>query len=788
MFDRRWRKMLRDAWLHKPRSFMAILAMAIGLSAAGALLDTWGLVREVTAQTYLASNPVSATLRLDHIDAALLAKIGALADIAAVRARRTAAASTQSGAAAKRAELFAFDDFTRVDIGRLTTETGSWPPRPGEIVIERSALEFSGATVGESISVAVGDRPAQNLRVAGIVRDVSQAPAWMENMVYGFVAPETLVQLGAPSDFNQIQFRVSDAGADRAAVRRVAERVKALSEAHGFRVSNVDVPVPGQHVHAAQMDSLMLPQGAFGALALLVCALLVVNLVGAMLAGQVREIGIMKTLGGSSAQIACMYLGFALALGVAATAVSTPLALLLGREYAKMRVEMLNFPIGEHGVPAWTIALQVVVGCLLPVAAAAFPVARGCRLSVAAALRDVGIIAPSGRHERRKFAMDGIARPLLMSLGNAFRRRGRLLLTLLALSAGGAVFLAAANLRVAVIGSVDRLFADQRFDFSIRLTGSNATAAVEKIARDVDGVAVAEAWNSLRALHTFADGTSGEPFAIVGLPENSTLLMPQLARGRSVTAQDHNAMVVGTGLLRDDPTLDLGASVTVLVDEQPSVWNVVGVVESGPVQAAYTSRAAVAAVRGADRASTLVIKTGARNAPLQLDVIQRLRAALDAGGSGAGGSMRVDESRRVFQDHLLMVVQFLGAMSWVMILVGGMGLASTMSLAVLERTREIGVLRAIGARHRDILMLIVVEGIVIALLAWLIALPLSLPISVVLGDAFGRIMFPVPRSFVPVGVGVAAWLALVLLVAVVASLWPALRAARIPTRAALAYE
>jgi putative ABC transport system permease protein len=204
--------------------------------------------------------------------------------------------------------------------------------------------------------------------------------------------------------------------------------------------------------------------------------------------------------------------------------------------------------------------------------------------------------------------------------------------------------------------------------------------------------------------------------------------------------------------------------------------------------AAYTSRAAVADLRGADRASTLVVEAGSRNAALQLDAMQRLRTALDAAGSGPGASSRVDESRRVFQDHLLMVVQFLGAMAWVMILVGGLGLASTMSLAVLERTREIGVLRAIGARHRDILLLIVVGGLVIALLAWLIALPLSVPRSVVLGDAFGRTMFPLPRSFVPVPVGVVAWFALVSVVALLASLWPALRAARIPTRAALAYE
>jgi len=73
-------------------------------------------------------------------------------------------------------------------------------------------------------------------------------------------------------------------------------------------------------------------------------------------------------------------------------------------------------------------------------------------------------------------------------------------------------------------------------------------------------------------------------------------------------------------------------------------------------------------------------------------------------------------------------------------------------------------------------------------LAWLIALPLSVPMSVALGDAFGRIMFPVPRTLLPVAAGVAMWFALVFVVALVASLWPALRAARVPTAAALAYE
>ena len=135
-----------------------------------------------------------------------------------------------------------------------------------------------------------------------------------------------------------------------------------------------------------------------------------------------------------------------------------------------------------------------------------------------------------------------------------------------------------------------------------------------------------------------------------------------------------------------------------------------------------------------------------------------------------------------------MVASFLGAMSQLMIVVGGLALASTMGMAVLERTREIGVMRAIGARHGAIMMMIQIEGLVIALLGWALAIPLSLPVSIVLGKAFGRIMLPVPLTYIPEFSGIVEWFGVVLVVSLVACAVPAWRATRITTRAALAYE
>ncbi len=786
----RWLKMLRDTWLHKARTLLVMLAIAVGMTAAGALLNAWALVQHVTESSYRTSEPVSATLVVEGVVSKLLADVRAMPGIAAARLRRTVVAAAHVNGARATALLYSLDDFARTDINRLQPEIGSWPPADGNMIIERSSLVYAGASVGQPIMLSFGSGSPLPIEVTGIVRDVSLAPGWMDHVVYGFVTQATLEKLGAPSAFNELQIRVRDTSADRDAVRHIAGDVKALVERAGLKVTSVDVPVPGQHMHAAQMDSLMLTQGAFGLLTLLVCGFLIVNLIAAMLAGQVREIGVMKSLGASSRQLAAMYLGMALLLGLVAALIALPASIAIGRAYAALKADLLNFSIDGYAIPWWAIALQIVVGMALPVAAAAIPVFRGCRLSVSAALRDTGIAANgAGARRQRTIGVGRIGRPLLLSIGNAFRRRQRLVLTLLALAAGGAVFLGAANLRSAVRASVDGLFASQHFDVQLRLSEAQAARRLEQVAGPVDGVQGVEAWATARATVARDDGILGNAFGLVAPPAATTLFVPPSPEaGRWLDKSAHNEIVVSRVLLRDEPSLVVGATIPLMIDGNVSTWTIVGSVDAGAQPIAYTSRAALAALRGSETAQTLVVALASRSTAGQLDTIARLRGVLADAGMPVASSQRLGENRRVIEDHLLMVVEFLGVMGWVMIAVGGMGLGSTMSLAVLERTREIGVLRAIGARHRDIVTLLQVEGIVIALLGWLVSIPLSVPMSIVLERAFGKIMFEVPTSIVPDGSGVVQWLMLVIIVALLACALPALRATRTSTAAALSYE
>ena len=363
-----------------------------------------------------------------------------------------------------------------------------------------------------------------------------------------------------------------------------------------------------------------------------------------------------------------------------------------------------------------------------------------------------------------------------------------MLLTLLALASGGAVFLGAASLREAVQGSVDLLFATQRFELVLRLDPPQPAARAQTLAQGVPGVRRAEAWRGARATLVRADASASEPIALLALPPASELLQPMLERGRWLQIDDDAALVVSRRLLLSEPELQPGAVVELQIDGRSAQWTVVGVVDAGPHALAYVPQSTLDRYFDNTLAGSLMVALDAPSGPLQLDTTLRLRAELARAGMAVAGSQLLAENRRVLDDHLLMVVDFLGAMGWLMLVVGGMGLASTMSLSVLERTREIGVLRAIGAGHGAIMIMVQVEGLVVATLAWLLAIPLSIPMSLGLGYAFGRIMFKVPPVWLPGVVSLIVWLALMLLIAVLASAAPALRAVRIPTARALSYE
>jgi putative ABC transport system permease protein len=121
-------------------------------------------------------------------------------------------------------------------------------------------------------------------------------------------------------------------------------------------------------------------------------------------------------------------------------------------------------------------------------------------------------------------------------------------------------------------------------------------------------------------------------------------------------------------------------------------------------------------------------------------------------------------------------------------LIGGLGLAGIMSLNVMERTREIGVMRSIGASNSMVGSIVLVEGLLIGIISWVLAIPLSIPVTLLFNAMLGQMIIDTPLVFVFLPIGLVTWLVIVIMVSVVASLLPAYRAIKMSVRETLAYE
>ncbi|HEX3071270.1 MAG TPA: ABC transporter permease [Thermoanaerobaculia bacterium] len=806
----RWKKAVRDFWQESTRTLLVVLAIAVGISGFAAVLASYAILTRELNRGYLATNPASATLRTDAADDAMIDAIAATPGVAAAEARRTMSGRIRGASGWRNLTLFVVKNFARIRVSKLNPEQGAWPPAAGEILIERDAFQVARIHIGDAVTVRTTNGPERRLRVSGGVHDVGQAQARMENVVYGYISQATLGQLGEEPVLNQVKIVVSGDAFNLPHIEKVTADVKRTIESRGHPVTRVDIPTPGKHPHADIMGLLLLSLSSFGLFVLVLSGVIVVNLLTALMAAQIRQIGVMKAIGGTRWQIARIYFGQALLLGIAAIAIAIPVGIAGSRALCRAMAVFLNFDITSFAIPIWVYLLVALVGLVVPLMAAAFPVWRGSGVSVREALADFGVGGSAfgtSALDRLLGNVDGLTRPLLLAIRNNFRRRARLALTVLTLAAGGLFFMTALNLRASMINTLDRLFATKTYDLGISLAAKAPTAEVLRIARSIPGVRSAECWTASEgvlpeaahgspdARSSASDGlhsgaVSDNRFIVIALPAETQMMKPNLESGRWLQTGESDTIVINSALAAKSPQMRIGNRVTFPLSSEPVSLRVAGIIAEP-----FTPPMAYISSTFWDDKPEHAGKTN--NVRLILDKsdqasIDRVKALLDdgfeRGGIKATSMSSKGDSRFGFDQHMLMIYVALIIMSSMIGGVGGLGLMTTMSLNVLERRREMGVMRAIGATPRAILLMLVAEGSIVGLASWAIAALAAWPLGKGLGNFLTAKLFKSGLDFTFELRGIAVWLAVSLILGAIASFVPAWDATRHPVREALNYE
>jgi putative ABC transport system permease protein len=436
---------------------------------------------------------------------------------------------------------------------------------------------------------------------------------------------------------------------------------------------------------------------------------------------------------------------------------------------------------------------QVIVALVVPLLAAAWPISRSVRITVREAISDYGL----GRNGRPRKSRVGKAslllpRPVRLSLRNAFRRKLRLSLTLFTLVLGGAIFIGVFNLW----GSFDKTLQDIQgyvlADINVSFGRYYRYDEVAPLAESIPGVSSVEGWTEYPGTLKRDDEEAGTQILFVAPPSTSTLIDPIITAGRWLTTGDENAVVIGNHLLAIFPDLKVGDWLTIEIDGRETRWHIIGVYSiTGNVNPPllYTNYEYISRlIRQPGQVYSLRVLTDQHDAASQTAINDRLLKLFEKQGFQISTSQLSSEWLQSQTATTDILVYFMLVMAVLIAVVGGIGLMGTMSINVLERTREIGVMRAIGASNGNIQGIVIVEGLVVGLLSWVISILLAFPITNVLTFGVGIAILTAPMPAVYGLDGILAWLIGTLIIATVASAIPARRASNLTVRDTLAYE
>jgi putative ABC transport system permease protein len=795
MLSPRWRKVVRDLWNSKMRTLLVVVSIAVGVFAIGMIAGTRSIISVDMPAAYAAVNPSSAVLYTDAYDSDVLTTVRHMDGVAAAEGRRRITLRLQV-APGQWTDLLveANDKLAESQVDIVRPEQGAWPPPDRQLLIERNSLPLTGAKIGDTVTVETSDGKLHELKIAGTTHDLNKPPAQFTNRAYGYVNFDTMERLGFPNNYNEIHIVVSGDRTNKDHVNDVATLVKNRLQNSGLKVNFIYVPVkPGEHPANDIIQTFLLILGVLGLLSLFLSGFLVVNTIMAILSQQIKQIGIMKAVGALTPQIVAMYLSSVLIYGLLSLLVAVPLGAYAAYAFSAYIASIVNFDPSPFRIPPQTALIEVGVGLVVPLAAALWPVFTGARISVFEAFSTYGLgqtVRKSNPFDRALERVTLLSRPMLISLRNTFRRKGRLALTLFTLTLGGAIFIAVLTVQTSVGSTLDVALNYWQYDVEVDLTDPHRVEQIVGEAMSVPGVVQAESWASSAARRVRPGSHESQNYAFIAPPAATQMLRPYVLSGRWLRPDDENAVVVNTEVTKEESDVKVGDEITLKIDTRESKWRVVGIVRAvltGPIMYAnYPYFADI--TRSVDRASSVQVVSADHSAAAQTMVANALKSHFEDIGLKVTRTSTIAQERQSIEYQFSIIVAFMGIMAVLLAVVGGLGLMGTMSINVLERSREIGVMRAVGASDGAVLRIFLSEGLLIGLISWALGALFALPISRLLSDVVGIAFIRAPLTYTFATSGALLWLAIVMILAGLASFWPSWRAMRLSVREVLAYE
>ena len=786
-----WRKSVADIVRRKTQSVLilvAILAPVAGLTAVSVAASSISADYRYTIVSSGTKQDVAVVI--DRSDPGLLGAISHQPNVVACQLAITMDTQWHVAAAPGHVDLQinGYADPARVPLTPLHLVAGHYPG-PGEVVMDYGDRALGAATLGDRVTVDTATGTA-SVRVVGESRSSGENPA-TSGQAIAYMSAAALDQLPAlpysatgaargPIKTEQLSLQLRNPAVYQSTVQSLGPILRA------HHASVLAVLPPAKNGPIRQLDGILTLARVLLGIAVLLAALLVVNAVAALVAEQSASIATLKALGATRNRIVRHYWLAITGLAVVATPTGLILGVLAGSQIASHMATSVPLAPGPIQVPVGTLALGAFIGLAMPAIAALFPIRAATRVTVREALSGLGIAAPM----QPTFSRKGLRRIFLrQTIQLGFRAMSRepwrVGLSILTLGVAAMSFLLVASVTSSVQESIQAVWGSFHADVEVYVGADSSYRQITTLLAGVPNIA------RIERVGWFGSQTTWGKVGVWGLEPQGALYHAHIEQGRWFTATDTRVCLISTDLaarsgLRVGSAIDIPGpvgrhamrfTVVGIVDQPVDDLSQIGTIDM-PVDQLYLLGGAPAA-QIADYTNRVLVQARDRSAT----ALDRLTSAIDQAGRAASAArngpiaevFRFQDEVVRHQRNFLPIQALLLAASGLVALIGLLGLADALGASVTDQRRDIGLLRALGASGRDIVVVLWTQALMVSLAAWTIAAAAGIPLAYLFVQLFSRQVMSTDFHFAPVNL--IAMVAVTVVIASAAVLLPARRAA-----------
>ncbi|WAP56773.1 ABC transporter permease [Streptomyces sp. S465] len=716
----------------------------------------------------------------------------------------------------------------------LALRDGHAPAKPDEVAINAGLAEKGHFSVGDSIGVLTG-QPKRTFTVAGIFGYSGDRDSIGGEQTVAFTEPVAReLMLGDNGQYSAVTVDLAS-GAKSATVQAALK--KELGS--GFEVrTGEELSKASADRSREVLDLVTQVLLGFAAVAVLVGVFLIINTFSIIIAQRMRELALLRALGASRRQMIGSVLLESLVIGLVAAVIGLGLGVGLGALGASLLADtMEGLEVADLGVPASAVIVSLVVGVGVTMLAALFPALRAAKVAPIAVIRSA--VAPDRRHRKQTWtgsvllvlgagllmtglvgsgdaAMSAVlpgvllafigvtlltplfSRPAVWLLGGLFSRSlpgqlgrrnsarnpRRTAITASALMIGVALVTTLSTVAASAKDSVNNEISDKLKAQLVAMgdSGDSMSASIDpaalRQARGLDGVAAVAA----ASFDTAKVGKSTQSVSSWEDWEAARGMLSLRAEAGSVDELAPGTVLMNKATAKDRD-LAVGDKVTVQLQRgEPHTYRLAGTFEDMALANSVVIPWADATegFRYAQPSQAYFqLAPDASVASVQPGIEKALRDSPEVTVQSK------DAIAKKFNDGFDMMLNVVQALLAVAMIIAVLGIVNTLALSVMERTKELGALRAIGLGRGQTIRMIMTESVVISLFGAVLGVVVGAGLGLAVAHSMrsqGVNTLSLPWSLMAVYLVGAA------IVGALASLGPARRGARLNVLRAVTQE